>query len=193
MPIAGPSQPRRATITCRSIDPPPSTGLVAAEDQSSPRTTRPTSNTGTDRRLIPIGIRRAIEPRRSKHPTNSTPIHRSDRRRTRASIPERQLDLEDQPPPRCEAPSIPSSHRIRIRSRVGIELGASSVPSRCRIGRGCCGAAGGAGYRGRQGRVGCGCAAGCVPGERLGRVRGTPAGVRRLAAQRGLRCRVGVW
>ncbi|WVW37899.1 hypothetical protein DIMARIA_87 [Mycobacterium phage DiMaria] len=133
MPIAGPSQPRRATTTRLSIDrtrrpvSPRQRTNHPLEPRDRPRTPGPSK---ADPHRHPPRDR---TPEGAKHPTNSTPIHRSDRRRTRASIPERQLDLEAQPSPRCGAPVDPEQHRIR--SRVSIELGASSVPSRCRIER----------------------------------------------------------
>ncbi|ASZ74060.1 hypothetical protein SEA_SMAIRT_100 [Mycobacterium phage Smairt] len=198
MPIAGPSQPRRATSTCLSID----------------RTRRPVSSRQRTNHhpLEPRDRPRTPGPSKAdpRHhpPRDRTPKARSIRRTRPRSIDP--IDVERELRSRNVGSISKLSHpldaeprrsraRIRIRSRVGIELGASSVPRACRIGaqgrqgvlwgsRGC--RVQGAGRAG----TGCGCAGRARAGEgRVGRVRGTPAGVRRLAAQRGLRCRGGVW
>ncbi|AEK09290.1 hypothetical protein FGG24_gp97 [Mycobacterium phage JC27] len=129
MPIAAPLTAPQSDDHPPLDRPPPSTGLVAAEGQSPP------SNHEIDLEHRGLAHRRLIHtrhPSRDRTPKARSirrtrpPIHRSDRRRTRASIPERQLDPEDQPPPRCRAPSIPS----RIASAV--ESASSSAHPRCR-------------------------------------------------------------
>ncbi|AGU92305.1 hypothetical protein P756_gp97 [Mycobacterium phage PhrostyMug] len=155
MPIAGPSQPRRATSTCLSID----------------RTRRPVSSRQRTNHhpLEPRDRPRTPGPSKAdpRHhpPRDRTPKARSIRRTRPRSIDP--IDVERELRSRNVGSISKLSHpldaeprrsraRIRIRSRVGIELGASSVPRACRIGhragRVCCGAAGGAGYRGQAGQ-----------------------------------------
>ncbi|ACH62985.1 hypothetical protein SOLON_86 [Mycobacterium phage Solon] len=136
MPIAALSQPRRATITYLSIDrtrrPVSSRQRTnhPLEPRDRPRTPGLAPSKADPRRHPPRDRTPKAEASDELDPDHIDPIDV----RTRASIPERQLDPEAQPSPRCGAPSNPEPHRIRIRSRVSIELGASSVPRRCRIG-----------------------------------------------------------
>ncbi|WRQ09071.1 hypothetical protein JDBV02_00815 [Mycobacterium phage terelak] len=184
MPIAGPSQPRRATITCRSIDRP------RRPVSSRQRTNHPLEP--RDRPRTPGLTPSKADPRRHP-PTRSNPEGRSIRRTRPRSIDPIDVERElrsrnvgsisklshplDAEPRRSRAASHPhpqsSQHRARrILGTEGLSHRAQGVAQ-----------AGGAGARLRV-RAGEG---------RVGRARGTPAGVRRLAAHRGLRCRAGVW
>ncbi|AJA43110.1 hypothetical protein PBI_EDTHERSON_91 [Mycobacterium phage Edtherson] len=120
MPIAGPSQPRRATITRLSIDRP------RRPVSSRQRTDRPLEP--RDRPRTPGLAPSKADPHRHP-PARSKPRRReaSDELDPRSIDPigvERELRSRNvgwisklSHPPRCGAPSIPSSHRIRSTSQ----------------------------------------------------------------------------
>lgn len=169
IPIAGPSQPRRATTTCLSID---RTRRPVSPRQRANRPLEP-----RDRPRTPGLAPSKADPRRHP-PRDRTPKARSIRRTRPRSIDpidvERELRSRNvssipkpSSSPRCGAPPIPS----RIASAV--ESAPSSAHPRCRgavasgtgrrTGRGgAVGQQGVWGTGGRRGGVGCGCAAGCA-------------------------------